>query len=113
MPHYKCEACKVRLDVSGSPAEGVGELCPECGSLLEPVAALAELVGLRALKPPNAAADAPQSAPHRPIADLLDQFVARRTAVTERDRRDAERRLDDSDRPEAVAVALPPPHSYL
>ena len=49
MPHYKCAACRARLHVSGRPAELVGDLCPECGSLLEPVAELTELVGFRSI----------------------------------------------------------------
>ena len=47
MPHSKCVACKTRLDSSGAPADQVGELCPSCGGLLEPVASLVEVVGYR------------------------------------------------------------------
>lgn len=45
MPHSKCVACKTRLYSSGAPAELVGELCPSCGGLLEPVRSLVEVVG--------------------------------------------------------------------
>jgi hypothetical protein len=51
MPHYKCETCKARLRVGGAPNEQVLELCPGCGSLLEPVTELADLVGLRVIQP--------------------------------------------------------------
>ena len=47
MPHSKCVACKTRLYSPGAPAEMVGELCPECGALLEPVGTLEEVVGFR------------------------------------------------------------------
>ena len=47
MPHFKCVACKTRLYRRGVPPEQVGELCPECGDLLEPVANLADIVGFR------------------------------------------------------------------
>jgi hypothetical protein len=47
MPHSKCVACKTRLYSSGAPAEMVGELCPSCGGLLEPVKSLVEVVGYR------------------------------------------------------------------
>jgi hypothetical protein len=47
MSHSKCVACKTRLDSSGAPAEMVGELCPSCGGLLEPVGNLIEVVGFR------------------------------------------------------------------
>jgi len=44
MPHLKCTACKIRVHYPG----GVGdELCPGCGSLLEPAGSLDELVGFR------------------------------------------------------------------
>ncbi len=47
MPHSKCVACKTRLYSSGAPSEMVGELCPGCGGLLEPVGSLVEVVGFR------------------------------------------------------------------
>ena len=47
MPHSKCVACKTRLYSSGAPAEMVGELCPSCGGLLEPVKSLVEVLGYR------------------------------------------------------------------
>jgi hypothetical protein len=124
MPHCRCVACQVRLRVSGSTAEPGGDLCPECGSLLEPVAALAELVGYRSVKSPDsAAADdaersgarqqiAERSGARQQIADRVDEFVTRRTAILELDRLEPERWLDDSDGPIAAAVALPPPETY-
>ena len=36
MPHFKCLACKTRLYSAAGPGDLVGDLCPTCGSLLEP-----------------------------------------------------------------------------
>ncbi len=54
MPHFKCVGCRTRLHTEAAPADLVGDLCPECGSLLEPVSELAEIVGFRAIKPRDA-----------------------------------------------------------
>jgi hypothetical protein len=109
MPHYKCEACKARLHTSGKSAELVGDLCPECGSLLEPVTELAQLVGFRSITSRDRDAATQESEPHQRIADILDEFIARRLSTVERQRHGAERRLDDGGEPDAAAVVLPPP----
>jgi hypothetical protein len=64
MPHFKCVACRTRLHSSGAPAELVGDLCPECGGLLEPVGSLVEVVGFRhiARRPDQFDADIAQAA---------------------------------------------------
>jgi hypothetical protein len=41
--------CRTRLSTPGGRAEVVDDLCPGCGSPLEPVVELAELVGFRAI----------------------------------------------------------------
>jgi len=47
MPHYKCVTCTTRLKAAGgSPGR-----CEVCGSVLEPVGGLAELVGYRLVQP--------------------------------------------------------------
>lgn len=51
MPHSMCVACKTRLYRRGAPPELVGELCPECGGLLEPVSSLADIVEFRRITP--------------------------------------------------------------
>jgi hypothetical protein len=109
MPHYKCVACKTRLYYSGSPPELVGDLCPECGSLLEPVAALAEVVGFRSIKSRDIALDGTAPDRHQQIADRVDDFLARRTAILAQARLDAERWIDEggSFRAEAVALRRP------
>ena len=47
MPHSKCVSCRTRLYSSGAPAQMVGEICPSCGGVLEPVGSLTEIVGFR------------------------------------------------------------------
>jgi hypothetical protein len=112
MPHYKCAACKARVHVSGDPRRTGRRSCPACGSLLEPVAELAELIGLRSITTLDAPADAARSTSHHRAADRVDEFLTRRAAMLERDRLDAERWLDDDHAPRAAAVALPPPQGY-
>jgi hypothetical protein len=46
----------------------VGDLCPDCGALLEPVGELAEIVGFRSIKPRG----------QQRIADRLDDLFASR-----------------------------------
>ena len=50
MPHFKCVRCRTRLFSASARAELVGDLCPGCGTLLEPVGALTESVGFQAIK---------------------------------------------------------------
>jgi hypothetical protein len=108
MPHFKCEACKTRLYSAGSPADLVGDLCPRCGSLLEPVGELAEIVGFQSIKPRDSAADGGGPGTYERLVDRVDDLVAHREATLAQARLDAERWLDDggSFSPEAVADAL-------
>ena len=81
MPHFKCAGCKLRLYSAATPADLVGDLCPGCGSLLEPVGELAEIVGFRSIKPRDGAAeDSPRGA-REGIAGRVDDIFARREAV--------------------------------
>ncbi len=108
MPHFKCLVCKARLYAPASPGDQVGDLCPGCGSLLDPVGELSEIVGFQSIKPRDGgAAGAPGA--HQRIADRIGDLLERRAA---RDA-DAETWLDDSGgfSPEgaARASALPTP----
>lgn len=47
MYHLKCVVCRIRVCGHQPRAGEVGELCPVCGSLLEPVRHLSELLGLQ------------------------------------------------------------------
>jgi hypothetical protein len=113
MPQFKCVACKTRLYRAAGPADSVGDLCPSCGSLLEPVVELAEIVGFRAIRRRDDAADDKPPGRHQRIADRVDDFFARRETIRAQARLDAGRWIDDggSFSPAAVAeaMALPTP----
>jgi hypothetical protein len=51
MPHSKCLRCRSRVWHDSAAGTVATNLCPGCGSELEPVLDLSELVGLRALQP--------------------------------------------------------------
>ena len=113
MPHYKCEGCKTRLYSVAGPPDLVGDLCPGCGSLLEPVGELAEIIGFQAINPRVGAADDRAPGPPRRIADRVHDLLPLRAAIRSRVPRHDARRVDDggSVGPEAVAeaMALPVP----
>ena len=113
MPHFKCVACKARLYSAAGPDDLVGDLCPGCGSLLEPVGELAEIVGFRSIKSRDGAAENSPRGTHRRIAGRVDDFFARREAFLAQARLDAERWIDDgggfSSEAVAAAMALPTP----
>jgi hypothetical protein len=50
MPHFKCVGCKTRLYSAAALADLDGDLCPGCGSLLEPVGDLREIVGFQSIR---------------------------------------------------------------
>jgi ribosomal protein S27E len=111
MAHFKCVACKTRQYCAARPADGVGDLCPGCGSLLEPVGELAEVFGFRHITSRENPADGGPQDRHERIADRVDDFFARREAIVAQARLDAERWIDDGGRfsPEAVAAAMARP----
>jgi hypothetical protein len=94
MPHYKCLPCKTRLYSAASPTDLVGDLCPECGSPLEPVGELAEVVGFRSIKSPDSTPAGGTPSTHQLIADPVDDFIARREATVAQVRLDLERWVD-------------------
>jgi hypothetical protein len=75
MPHLKCQPCRNRLYRAGS-GDQVGDLCPACGSLLEPVGELAEVVGFRLIRFAERA-DGAASSPYQRIADQLTDMIVR------------------------------------
>lgn len=113
MPHFKCVACKTRLYGAATPADVVGDLCPGCGSLLEPVGKLAEIVGFQSIKPRDGGADRSRPRGHQPIAGRVDALFARREAFLTQARLDAGRWVDDggsfNQEAAAQAEALPQP----
>jgi hypothetical protein len=110
MPHFKCVACRTRLYRAAAPADLVGDLCPGCGSLLEPVSGLAELVGFRRIQRRAGAAQASSGGLQR-LADRVGEIKALGQAQETQAPLDDSRWLDDGGAfsPEAVAkaVALP------
>ena len=50
MAHFKCLACTTRLYSTDSDADPIGDRCPVCGSLLEPIGELDEIVGYRVIE---------------------------------------------------------------
>jgi transposase len=97
MPDFRCVACRTRIRHAGDVA---ADTCPECGSPLDLVDDLAEVVGFRSVKPTGDPVD---------IAAPVADFTGRRNAIYAqrvRDALDAERWLDDGGFAVA-AVALP------
>jgi hypothetical protein len=111
LPYYKCSTCRVRLHVSDVHAEQVGDLCPRCGSLLEPVVEVSELIGLRPIALVDDPGESTFSPAHSRIADTVEGFLARRVAALERERSEAGSSDDDGDAPLGVAIAIPTPRT--
>ena len=81
MPHFKCVGCRTRLYSTSARADVVGDLCPGCGSLLEPVGELAEIVGFQSIQPrAGTPDDGPPSRGGR-LASRVDRLFARRQAM--------------------------------
>jgi hypothetical protein len=95
MAHFKCVACKTRQYCEARPADLVGDLCPGCGALLEPVGELAEVLGFRNITAHEKAGDGGPPGRHQRIADRVDAFFARRESRVAEVRLDAERWVDD------------------
>ena len=106
MPHFKCVECRLRLASSGAPDDGVGELCPGCGSLLEPVARLVEIVGFQAIDASGPAEITRDG--HRRLATRVREVRDLEQAAAAQAGQDAWRWLDDdgSFSPVTVAAAL-------
>jgi hypothetical protein len=77
MAHLKCLACKTRLQSRESPADPIGDLCPVCGSLLEPVGDLDEIVGYRVIASPDSSSHSGASRTGRLIAGRVGEILAR------------------------------------
>jgi hypothetical protein len=108
MPHFKCVGCRTRLYSAARPVDLVGDLCPGCGSLLEPVGKLAEIVGFQSIKHLDSAVDGGRAGRHdEGIAGRVDDLFARSEEIRAQARLDARRSLDDGGfGPAAVAEAI-------
>ena len=78
MRHFKCLACETRLRSNESEADPIGDLCPVCGSLLEPVGDLGEIVGYRVIETRVSTAHSAASRAVEMIADRVGEIIARR-----------------------------------
>jgi hypothetical protein len=107
MPLVKCLACRTRLYSAAGPDDLVGDLCPGCGSLLEPVGEPAEVAGFRSIRARAGAADGGAAGTHQRIADRFGDFIARREVFLAQAQLDARRWVDDDGRFRAQAVPLP------
>ena len=93
MTYFKCVTCKARLYSAASPNSLVHDLCPGCGSMLEPVGDLTELVGYRSIKLRDEPA-LPRVA-HGVVIDRFAEVLAAKRASAAQAALDAERWLDD------------------
>ena len=78
MAHLKCLACKTRLQSTKSPADLIGDLCPVCGSLMEPAGDLGEIVGHRIIETRGGTSRSGASRVGRLIAGRVGEILARR-----------------------------------
>jgi hypothetical protein len=111
MPTFRCLACKTRLYSPAGPDDLIGDLCPGCGSLLEPVGEPAEVAGFRSIRARAGAADGGAAGTHQRIADRFGDFVARREAFLAQAQLDARRWIDDDGRFRAQAVPMARPET--
>ena len=104
MPHFKCLACKTRLHRAEREADFIGHLCPVCGSLLEPVGDLGEIVGDRVVETRGGTSHRGASRA-RVIAGRVGEIIARRELKHARVRAEIERCDADSVSRRAQAVS--------
>ena len=106
MSHFKCLPCKTRLYSAEGQADSIGHLCPVCGSLLEPVADLGEIVGYRVVETRGSTRHSDASAGGRLIADRLGELIAQRDLRHARVRLEIERCDADCVSPQVQSLAL-------
>ena len=78
MLHFKCVACKTHLQSTESRADLIGDLCPICGSLLESVGDLGEIVGYRVIETRGGTSHSGASRAGELIAERVGEILARR-----------------------------------
>jgi hypothetical protein len=105
VPYFKCVPCKIRVSAAGADTALTDGSCPGCGSALEPVVKLTDVLGYRS---PNLL---DPSVPPRIAGRVADISGGRAAAEAQLE---IDRWLDEggSLRPEppAQAVALDLPH---
>jgi hypothetical protein len=105
MPHFKCLACKTRRRSTENPADPIGDLCTVCGSLLEPVGDLGEIVGYRVIETRGSTSHRGASGAGRLIAGCVGEIIARREFKHARVRLEIERCDAGSVSPQFQAVS--------
>jgi hypothetical protein len=78
MPHLKCLACMTCLHSMEGQADPIGDLCPVCGSLLEPVGDVGEIVGYRVIETRVSPAHSAASRAVELFAGRVGEIIARR-----------------------------------
>ena len=110
MPHFKCLPCKTRLYSTESQADPIGRVCPVCGSLLEPVRDLAEIVGYRLSETRGRTWRSGASGTGQRLADRVGEIIAPSELRHARVRLEIERCDADSVSPQVQPLALALPH---
>jgi hypothetical protein len=105
MRHLKCLACKTCLRSADGEADPVGDLCPVCGSLLEPVGDLGEIVGYRVIETRGSTSRRGAAGAGDVIADGVREVIARRELEHARVRLEIESCDADSVGPQVQAVS--------
>jgi len=82
MRHLKCLVCETRLYNAERQADPIGDLCPVCGSLLEPVGDLGEIVGYRVIETRGSTSHSGASRAGRLIAGRVGEIIARHELST-------------------------------
>ena len=78
MTHCKCLACNTRFYSTESEADPIGDLCPVCGSLLEPVGELGEIGGYGVIKSRGGTSRSGATRAGQLIAGRVGEIIARR-----------------------------------
>ena len=78
MAHLKCLACKTRLQSTEGRADPIGGLCSVCGSLLEPVGDVGDIVGYRVIETRGGMSHSGASRTGRLIVGRVGEILARR-----------------------------------
>jgi len=104
MPHVRCLPCKTRLYSGESQAGPIAQGCPVCGSLLEPVGDLGEIVGYRLIEIRRSTWHSGASG--QLLADRVGEIIAQRELRHARVRLEIERCDADSVSPQVQSLAL-------
>ena len=109
MPHFKCLACKTSLRSTESAADPIGDLCPVCGSLLEPVGDVGEIVGYRVIETRVSTSHSAASVAAQLISGRVGEIIARHELTHARVRLEIEICDAHSVRPQVQAVSSSAP----